>query len=224
MKEYATGSAVERIGLYGGTFDPIHNAHLVIAEEVRAVLGLASMLFIPAGKPPHKPGRSITAAHHRVAMVELAIANNPYFSLSRVEVDRPGPSYLVDTLRQLREHYGTKSELYFVIGWDSLEELHTWHDPQGILAQLSYLVAVGRPGYVEQGEYNTMLEARLPGILQRLLVVPVPQLEISSTGLRERVVQGRPIKYQVSDAVERYIIEEHLYQRSAPEEERTKDL
>jgi nicotinate-nucleotide adenylyltransferase len=203
---------MRHIGLIGGTFDPIHYGHLVIAEEVRALLSLDEMIFIPTGQPPHKPRRVVTEAHHRLALVELAIASNPYFSLSRIEVERTTPSYTVETLRQLRQQWGTSVALYFVIGWDSLEDFHTWHDPAGILEQLTYLVAVRRPGYVEEQAYNELLEARLPGIMQRLLVVPAPQLEISATDLRQRVAEGRPIKYQTPEVVEQYIREHGLYQ------------
>jgi nicotinate-nucleotide adenylyltransferase len=207
-----------RIGLMGGTFDPIHYAHLVIAEEVRATLELAEMIFIPAGQPPHKPERVTTPAHHRLAMLELALASNPHFTISLVEMDRPGPSYLVDTLRILRAQLGANQdrrvELFFVIGWDSLEEFHIWHDPMAILAQLDHLVAVARPGYredINEDTYNKQLEARLPGIMQRLIVVQAPLLNISSTDLRQRVMQGRPITYQTAEAVERYIFEHGLY-------------
>ncbi len=202
------------IGLMGGTFDPIHYAHLVIAEEACATLDLAEMIFIPAGQPPHKPKRVTTPAHHRLAMLELAIASNPRFTISLVEMDRSGPSYLVDTLGILRAQLGMDIQLSFVIGWDSLEELHTWHDPTGILAQLDHLVAVARPGYredINESAYNKQLEARLPGIMQRLLVVQAPLLSISSTDLRQRVAQGRPIKYQTTETVERYIFEHGLY-------------
>jgi nicotinate-nucleotide adenylyltransferase len=196
----------------GGTFDPIHIGHLVIAEEARARLELDTMVFIPAGQPPHKPGRIVTPAQHRLAMVQLAIASNAHFAFSRVELDRPGPSYLVDTLRMLREQWGTQIDLDFVIGWDSLEELHTWYDPAGILARLTRLVAVGRPGYGGTTRHYAVLESRLPGITRQLVVVPVPLLEISSTALRQRVAEGRPIKYQTPEAVERYIVEHDLYE------------
>jgi nicotinate-nucleotide adenylyltransferase len=196
----------------GGTFDPIHYGHLVIAEEVRTTLDMAEMIFIPAGQPPHKPGRVITLAHHRLAMVELALAANPHFTISLVEIERLGPSYLVDTLRILRTQMGTDVELSFIIGWDSLEELHTWYQPLDILAQLDTLIAVNRPGYVDGGEYNNkQLEARLPGITQRLHVVQAPQFSVSSTDLRQRVAEGRPIKYQVPETVEHYIFEHGLY-------------
>ena len=214
MEKYIPASGTQpmrHIGLLGGTFDPIHYGHLVIAEEVRYVLHLDEMVFIPTGQPPHKPGRIVTKAQYRVAMLELAIASNAYFAISLIDVERSGPSYTVDTLRQLRKEWGTNTALYFVIGWDSLQELHTWHDSAGILEQLTYLVAVRRPGYVEEPGYNELLEAQLPGIQQRLLVIPVPQLDISATDLRQRIAEGRPIKYQTPEAVEHYIAKHGLY-------------
>lgn len=205
--------AARRVGILGGTFDPIHYGHLVIAEEVYAALDLAEMVFVPAGHPPHKPQSLVAAAHHRLTMLELAIAGNPHFSISLVDLERPGPSYTVDTLRLLRRQWGEQTALYFVIGWDSLEDFLTWRDPAGVLEQLSYLVAVRRPGYNEESGYRASLEARLPGITQRLFVVPAPQLEISSTDLRERIAEGRPIKYQLPESVEHYIEQYCLYQR-----------
>jgi nicotinate-nucleotide adenylyltransferase len=200
-----------RIGLMGGTFDPIHYGHLAIAEEVYTTLSLTEMTFIPAGQPPHKSRQECTQSQHRLAMVQLAIASNPHFTLSRVEIDRQGPSYLVDTLHILHDQWGPGTELFFVIGWDSLEEFHTWYKATDILAQLTRLVAVRRPGYEEDRGYNKQLEARLPGIMQRLVVVPAPQLAISSTDLRRRVAEGRPIKYQIPEVVEYYIMEHGLY-------------
>lgn len=205
--------AARRVGVLGGTFDPVHYGHLVIAEEVYAALDLAEMVFVPAGHPPHKPESMVAPAHHRLAMLELAITGNPHFSISRVDLERPGPSYTVETLRLLRRQWGEQTALFFLIGWDSLEDFLTWRDPAGILEQLSYLVAVRRPGYAEEDGYRASLEARLPGITERLLVVPVPQLEISSTELRERVAEGRPIRYQLPERVEQYIEQYNLYQR-----------
>ncbi|GCF07653.1 nicotinate-nucleotide adenylyltransferase [Dictyobacter arantiisoli] len=208
------------IGLMGGTFDPIHHAHLIVAEEVRSVLGLTEMVFIPAGEPPHKAGRHTAPARHRLAMVELALLSNPHFTISRIELDRPGPSYLVDTLRLLHEQWGPEIELSFVIGWDSLEDFPGWYQPEGILRQLTRLIAVRRPGYVDDAEYNQRMEARLPGLLQKLCIVPVPQLDISSTDLRQRVAEKRPITYQVPEAVEHYIQTNQLYQHPTAEIER----
>jgi nicotinate-nucleotide adenylyltransferase len=202
---------LRHVGLLGGTFDPIHYGHLVIAEEVRTVLHLAEMVFVPAGHPPHKPGRIVTEAQHRLAMLELAIASNPHFTISLVDLERPGPSYTVETLQVLRQQWGAQTAIYFVIGGDSLEDLLAWYDPAGILKQLTALVAVQRPGYEEAAGYRDTLEARLPGIRQRLIMVQAPQLDISATDLRRRVAEGRPIKYQTPEAVERYIIEYGLY-------------
>jgi nicotinate-nucleotide adenylyltransferase len=199
----------------GGTFDPIHYAHLAVAEEVRTALDLTEMVFLPAGQPPHKLGQEYTQSSHRLAMVQLAIASNPHFTLSRVEIDRQGPSYLVDTLRILHAQWEPETQLFFVIGWDSLQEFHIWHRSADILAQLTSLVAVRRPGYEEHIGYNE-LETCSPGITQRLVVVPVPQLAISSTDLRRRVAEGRPIKYQTPEAVEDYIIEHGLYRGNKP--------
>ncbi len=197
----------------GGTFDPIHIAHLIVAEEVYTTLNLTEMVFIPAGHPPHKLDSTSTPSHHRLAMVELAIASNPHFSISRIEIDRSGPSYLVETLRLLHTQWGPHIELNFVIGWDSLEDFSTWYDPAGILAQLTHLIAVRRPGYVEDVLYKKQLELRLPGITERLCVVSVPQLDISSTDLRRRMAEHKSIKYQTPEVVERYIIEHGLYHR-----------
>lgn len=211
MEKHTPVHNKRRVGILGGTFDPIHYGHLVIAEEAYASLALTEMVFIPAGQPPHKPGKPITEVSQRLAMLELAIASNPHFSISRVDLERSGPSYTVETLRLLRKEWGTEIALYFVIGWDSLEELLTWHDPAGILAQLTYLVAVHRPGHMEVAGYHESLETRLPGVKQRLLTVEAPQLDISATDLRQRVTDGRPIKYQVPETVEHYIREHGLY-------------
>ncbi len=200
-----------RVGLMGGTFDPIHYGHLVSAEEVYYALDLDEMVFIPAGEPPHKRGQIVTPAADRLAMLALATTSNTHFSISKVDLARPGPSYTVDTLRLLREQWGDAVELYFVIGWDSLEELASWYDPRGILKQLDHLVAVHRPGHQEMPGYREQLEARLPGITQRLLTVPVPQLDISASELRQRVAEGRPIRYQTPGAVIEYIRVHNLY-------------
>ncbi len=208
----------KRVGVVGGTFDPIHYGHLVIAEEVRATLDLAEVVFIPAGHPPHKTGNHVTEARHRLAMLELALASNTYFSISHIEIERNGPSYTVDTLRTLHEQWDENTQLYFIIGWDSLEDLHTWYRVTDILTLITRLVAVKRPGYEEEAEYKNILEQRLPGIRERLLVIPAPQLEISATDLRQRVAENRPIKYQTPEAVEAYIYENHLYNNDVESE------
>jgi nicotinate-nucleotide adenylyltransferase len=196
-----------RIGILGGTFDPIHYGHLVIAEECRHRLRLDQVLFVPASQPPHKRGRTISPAVHRLAMVELAIAGNPAFSLSRIELERTGPSYSVDTLAQLREEHGEGAGLFFIVGLDALPDLLTWHKPQRIL-QLATLAAVTRPGY----EFDlSHIVRQIPEAAERIVYVPAPSLDLSSTELRRRVTAGLPIRYQVPDAVERYVREQGLY-------------
>ena len=212
MQQYNSSLAnMRRVGVLGGTFDPVHYGHLVIAEEVYTALHLAEMVFVPAGQPPHKPGKFITDARHRLAMLELAIASNPHFTISLVDMDRPGPSYTIDTLRLLHEQWGAQTAIYFVIGGDSLEELLNWYEPARILEQLAHLVAVRRPGYNEAPEHLEWLETRLPGIRSRLINVSAPQLDISATDLRTRIAEGRPIKYQTPEPVEQYILQHGLY-------------
>ena len=196
-----------RIGVVGGTFDPVHHGHLVAAEEVRACLDLDRVLFVPAGQPPHKR-RAVTPAADRVAMLAAAIADNPAFAISRVEVDRPGPSYSVDTLARLRAELGPEDELYFVVGMDMLADLPHWHQPER-LADLARLVAVTRPGFPPFD--LARLEGIVPNAGAAIRIVPVPELRISATDLRRRVATGRPIRYQVPAAVEAYIRERGLY-------------
>ncbi|HWZ20572.1 MAG TPA: nicotinate-nucleotide adenylyltransferase [Ktedonobacteraceae bacterium] len=211
MKYRNVSANTRRIGVLGGTFDPVHYGHLVIAEEAYATLQLTEIVFIPAGQPPHKTNLEITSAAHRFEMLALAIASNPHFTISRVDLDRSGPSYTVDTLQLLHKQWGENTAIYFIIGEDSLEDLLSWHDPSGVLEQLTYLVAVRRPGYNESEASYDWLETLLPGIKQRLLVVEAPQLDISATDLRQRVSEGRPIKYQTPESVESYIVQYGLY-------------
>lgn len=211
MERDSLVSAQRHIGIIGGTFDPIHYGHLIIAEEVRTTLSLAEIVLIPAGQPFHKPGRVHTPIHHRLAMIELAIASNPHFTISHIEINHQEPSYLIDTLRILHRQCGPATDLSFIIGWDNLVSFHAWHKPLGILAQLTYLVVVQRPRYVKDIAYIEQLETRLPGISRHLLILSTPQIEISSTDLRQRITEGRPVKYQLPEAVEHYIYEHGLY-------------
>lgn len=206
-----------RFGVLGGTFDPIHLGHLIVAQEVVSTLRLDQLFFLPAGDPPHKRNRSVTPAQHRVAMVKRAIANNPAFALSLVDVARAGPSFTVETLGLLHQEWGPETAIYFVIGWDMLDELLTWHDPPGVVRQVDTLVAVHRPGYTLDADYLAQLGRALPGLEEKLVRVETPQVALSSTELRERVAQGRPIRYQVPDAVERYIRAENLYRQQIPQ-------
>jgi len=202
---------LQRIGVIGGTFDPIHYGHLAAAEEARVRMNLERVLFVVAGVPPHKLDEEVTPVEHRLAIVSLAIASNPHFEISRVDVDRPGPSYTVDTISILRKQWGQETEVYFIMGLDSLVELPTWHHPQRLI-QLCRLLAVKRPGFeTDMAE----LEASVPGISSRVEIIDMPEVDISSSDLQQRVRDGLPIKYQVPEEVERYIMEHGLYRRSS---------
>ncbi len=199
---------VTRLGVLGGTFDPIHFGHLIIAEEARVQLRLPEVRFIPAGQPPHKGERRITPGRHRLEMVRRAVADNPAFTVSAQELDRPGPSYTVDTLAWLQEEQGPQCSLYFVVGGDALADLLAWREPDRLL-RLATLVAVRRPG--AQLADIRVLEARLPGLRQRLILLDSPQLDVSGSDIRRRVCAGLPIRYQVPEPVRSYIEEEGLY-------------
>jgi nicotinate-nucleotide adenylyltransferase len=200
-----------RFGVLGGTFDPIHYGHLFAAEATRAYLKLDIVLFVPAGMPPHKIGNKISPPEHRLALVRLAIADNPRFALSTVDLERPGPHYTVDTLTILRREQGLPADdCYFIIGCDSLLDLPTWHEPLRLI-QLCRLAVTQRPGYsVQMAE----LEKALPGIARRVDFVPMPLLDIASHELQERVRAGLPIKYLLPEQVERYICEHGLYRHT----------
>ena len=200
-------AAGTRLGVLGGTFDPIHHGHLVAASEVHHQLGLDQVLFVPAGNPPHKPDRPISPVWPRLRMIELAIAGRPHFAISRADVDRPGPCYTVDMLRLLRAEWGSHAALFFIEGSDSLAEMVTWYQPRDLI-ELCELAVVKRPG-AEVG--LDQLERHLPGVSARIHWVMMPSLEISSSDLRSRVRDGRPISYLVPSPVERYILEQGLY-------------
>ncbi len=196
------------IGILGGTFDPIHLGHLLMAEMAREQLSLARVLFTPAGDPPHKQGVAITPAHHRRAMVELAIAGNPGFTLCDVDLTRPGPHYSTDTIRLVRRHFNLPPEqCCFIIGGDSLHDLPTWHNPQELIS-LCRLAVVHRPGYRPD---MTALVSTLPGIQERVHWVQMPFIGLAASDIRARVRAGLSIRYQVPEAVEQYIRQYRLY-------------
>lgn len=200
----------KRIGVFGGTFDPVHTGHLIIATELRFVLGLECVLFVPAGRPPHKTSQEISDNEHRLTMLQLALDDSPWFDISLVDMQRPGPSFTADTLAILRSELAP-AELVFLMGSDSLRDLPAWHEPQRIVAQAEIGVA-RRPGIDVDLEH---IYTQIPNARGRIQIVDVPLIGISSTDLRERVRTGRPIRYQVPLAVEHYIVEHGLYRDPA---------
>jgi nicotinate-nucleotide adenylyltransferase len=197
-----------KIGVIGGTFDPIHNGHLIIAEETRNRLALAEVLFVPAGQPWLKASPPVATVDQRLEMVRLAIADRPYFKLSTVDIDRPGPSYTIDTIADLQSQLGDGTELFFILGWDSLAELPQWHEPARLI-EMCYLVAVPRPGHSRPK--LKALKAAIPGISRRLMLLDRPEVNISATVIRERVAWGLSIRRLVPEAVNRYIKQHELY-------------
>ena len=199
-----------KIGVLGGTFDPIHLGHLIVAEDLRQKLGLGEVLFVPAGRPwlKLKEEKPISPAEHRLAMVRLAVASNPYFKVSTMEIDRPGLSYSIDTVLELKAKLGAKSEIYFIVGPDALAELPKWKDPAR-LVEICQVVGIGRPGYAKADLLK--LERSIPGVSQRIMLMNVPQIDISATEIRKRVARGLSIRYLVPEAVEKYIQEHELY-------------
>jgi nicotinate-nucleotide adenylyltransferase len=194
-----------RIGILGGTFDPIHYGHLAIAEEARVALGFSEVLLVPAARQPLKGGEHIATPSQRFEMARLACASNPAFTVSSIEIERTGPSYTVDTLRALRD--AGMGDLFFILGADAAADLYRWHAAHEIMG-LARIVAVGRPGTPLD---IAALDDNLPGLSTRLIFLEGPGLEISSTDLRARLAAGRPIRYQTPDAVVEYIASQGLY-------------
>lgn len=200
-----------RYGILGGTFDPPHVGHLVLAQEVYVRMSLDRVWFLPAREPPHKAGRSISPVADRLAMLERAIAADERFAVSTVELERPGPSYTVDTLRELRELWGADAWMVLILGWDMLAYLPNWHDAAGVIAGANQIAAVRRPGVVAAEADLARLEDQLPGLREKVMVVPAPQIAISGTEIRTRVAQMLPVRYLTPDAVATYIEARALY-------------
>jgi nicotinate-nucleotide adenylyltransferase len=200
-----------RTGILGGTFDPVHLGHLAIAEEAREALGMERVLFVPAGRPPHKPGQRLAPVADRVAMVEVAIDDNPAFRLSRVEVDRPGPSFAADTVEILaaaERAAGREPDLWWILSAEAFAAIASWRDPDRLLATCRMAV-VPRAG--AERPTPAWIESCLPGAADRVAVVDGPELGVSSSLIRERVASGRSIRYLVPDAVGDHIAAHHLY-------------
>ncbi len=194
------------VGVLGGTFDPVHHGHLAIAEEAREALGLEQVQFIPAASPPHKPGRPITAAGHRLAMLELATAGNPSFAVGRIELNRGGVSYTVDTLEAMQA--AGARDVWFILSSEALAGFPAWRHPERIL-ELCRLAVVPRGGDDRPDLAGVM--DRFPGRADRFVFLSGPLLPISGSVVRRRVAAGRSIRYLVPDAVARYIADHRLY-------------
>jgi nicotinate-nucleotide adenylyltransferase len=201
------------IGVMGGTFDPVHLGHLAVAEEARRLLGTSELVFVPAGHPYFKSTVHISPSVHRVKMLNLALAEKPYFKVSLIEIQQSGPSYALDTVLRMKETLGAGGEIFFILGWDSLLSLPRWKDPERLM-RFSRLVVAPRPGFPKPDV--SILEKDLPGISQRVIVMEKPVLDISSTEIRERVSQGLPIDHLAPRAVAGYIKEHGLYASAKP--------
>jgi nicotinate-nucleotide adenylyltransferase len=198
------------VGILGGTFDPVHLGHLAIAEEARESLGLERVLFVPSAAPPHKPGQPVTPARHRLAMVELAVAGNPSFDVGRLEIERGGDSYTIDTLRSLRA--GGIAEPWFILSAEALAAFPSWREPDGIL-ELCRLAVVPRAGYATLD--RDWVSRRFAGREDRFRFIAGPLLPISGSVVRRRAAAGRSVRYLVPDAVARYVVDHRLYTEPA---------
>ena len=206
---------VQKIGIMGGTFNPIHIGHLVIAEEVRFRFKLDKIIFIPAGNPPHKDYNNITAGKHRYQMTLLATMDNPYFDVSSIEIEREGITYTIDTITALREKCDKDVELYFITGADSIIELSTWKEVDKLL-NLCKFIAATRPGF-DIAKIEDKVKELEDRYKKNIYSLSVPALQISSTDIRNRIKQGITVKYLLPESVEYYINKHNLYR------ERTND-
>ena len=202
---------MRNIGILGGTFDPIHNGHLAIAESAAERLGLDSVVFIPAGRPWLKAEQAVSDPAHRLEMTRLAVENYPNFVVSDVEIERPGPTYTVDTLRELRAQFADSpqpTELYLILGMDSAKDLGRWRRPERIF-EMCVVVALSRPGSDDARPDD--VERRFPAARGRFRVIHGPRIDISATEIRQSVADGCPIRAYVPPSVETYIRERKLY-------------
>jgi len=197
-----------KIGVLGGTFDPVHLGHLAMAEEAWQALGLAEVVLIPSGQPVYKSDRKIAPALDRLEMLRLASAGRPYLEVSTIETDRPGASYTVDTLAAIKMSYGSRAELYFILGWDSLAQLGGWRQPRRLVS-LCLLVAVPRPGF-PRPDIKTM-EKQVPGISEKLIFLDKPEMAVSATEIRKKASLGKSLEGLVPAPVADYIKKHGLY-------------
>jgi nicotinate-nucleotide adenylyltransferase len=201
MMNAPTGKGKRRLGVMGGTFDPIHHGHLVAASEVAHHFDLDEVVFVPTGKPWQKADKIVSAAEDRYLMTVIATASNPRFSVSRVDIDRPGPTFTIDTLREISAAWGPEVDLYFITGADALAQILSWRDVDELFA-IAHFVGATRPGHVLHD----------PGLPEgKVSLVEIPALAISSSECRQRVASGEPIWYLVPDGIVQYINKRDLY-------------
>jgi len=205
----------EIVGIMGGTFDPIHFGHLLAAEEARLRFALKRVIFVPNGEPPHKKDYPVTPAEHRYQMAVLATASNPAFETSRIEIVRPGPSYAVETVQQLRQQLDSQAKLYFITGADAVLEILTWRSADRLIQSCEF-IAVTRPGY----DLRRLQEMLSPDLLAHIHRLEVPGVHISSTELRRRAAAGESLRYLTPLPVVRYIAAHRLYSPGTQQEER----
>lgn len=201
-----------KLGVMGGTFDPVHIGHLVTAEEARYQFGLDEVIFVPSARPPHKTGVRQSTPEHRLRMVELAVEGNPFLTVSDIEVSRDGPSYTIVTLRSIRMLRGLDATLFFITGADAILEILTWKDPEELLAESSF-IAASRPGHRLDAVREALPEFNSAGekAVDRVFEMQIPALAISSTDIRERARAGRTFRYLVPEPVWEYVREHGLY-------------
>lgn len=199
----------KKYGIMGGTFDPIHVGHLVIAEEIRYKFNLDKVIFIPAGNPPHKDVKNITSGEHRYQMTMLATVSNPYFDVSSIELDKKEITYTIDTIKELKKSCKDDAEFYFITGADSLLELSTWKSVDQLLNMCKF-VAATRPGF-KMTKIETKVKELESKYNKEIYTVTVPALQISSTDIRNRIKSGITVKYLLPESVEEYIIKHRLY-------------
>jgi nicotinate-nucleotide adenylyltransferase len=218
-----------RLGLLGGSFNPVHNGHLAIARQTRTALGLDQILFVPTSHPPHKPNGSLAPAQDRYEMVRLAISSDPTFAISDVEINRPGKSYSIDTIRLLQQTYGAQTQLFFLIGLDAFLDFPSWREPRTLL-QLCSFVVLSRPGLLFRSLSTVRLLPPIPvsslmdldaGRISRieaplgtqgLICLKLPPSPISASDIRSQIRQGHPVANLLPPLVESYILQHHLYQ------------
>lgn len=214
-----------RIGIFGGTFNPIHTGHLIAAEEIRQTFQLHRILFVPSARPPHKPSPELSAPTHRLEMTRLAIQGNPHFGISSVELERSDSSYTVETIESLRSESGASESLFFISGIDSFSEIDTWHDPERLIG-LCHFIVISRPGFSLDLARRILADTFGIGSRHEDTQIPLPNghtlslaevtpVGISSTQVRTRIRQGLSVKYLLPESVESYILTHYLYRNGS---------